>query len=300
MTIDEFEALRPLLTRHAYRMLGSWSDAEDIVQDAFLRWHGEGTDRSNVREPRAFLRTTVTHLALDRLRSARAQREVYVGPWLPEPVLDAAARTPEEEVELADDISFALLLALDRLSPLERAAFLLHDVLDVPFSEIGQSLQRSEEAVRRLASRGREHVRESKQRRIAHRDGTKLLFALREAILNDDVSRVTALLADDAVLLSDGGGKRSAAINPIVGADRIARFLIGVSKKPEARLASVWTPARINGAPGVVVSLADGTVDTTFSVELDGDRIRALYVVRNPDKLHVAAEWVSKDGPASR
>lgn len=242
----------------------------------------------------------MTHLALDRLRSARAQREVYVGPWLPEPVLDAAARTPEDEVELADDISFALLLALDRLSPLERAAFLLHDVLDVPFAEIGQSLQRSEEAVRRLASRAREHVREAKQRRIAHRDGTKLLFALREAILNDDVSRVTALLSDDAVLLSDGGGKRSAAINPIVGADRIARFLIGVSKKPEAQLATLWTPARINGAPGVVVSLADGTVDTTFSIELDGDLIRTLYVVRNPDKLHVAAEWVSKDGPASR
>ena len=301
MTVDEFEALRPLLTRHAYRMLGSWSDAEDVVQDAYLRWHGGGADRSEVREPRAFLRTTVTHLALDRLRSARAQREVYVGSWLPEPVVSAAApATPEEEVELADDISFALLLALDRLSPLERAAFLLHDVLDVPFAEIAQSLGRSEEAARRLASRARDHVRESKQRRIAHRDGAQLLFALREAILNDDVARVKSLLADDAVLLSDGGGKRTAAINPIVGADAIARFFIGISKKPEAQIASLWTPARINGLPGVVLSLADGTVDTAFAVELDGERIRTLYAVRNPDKLHRAEDWLSKDGPASR
>lgn len=296
MDSEEFEGLRPLLTRHAYRMLGSWSDAEDIVQDAYVRWRAG--DRTDVREPRAFLRTTVTHLALDRLRSARAQREVYVGAWLPEPVLDSAVATPEQEVELADDISFALLLVLERLSPLERAAFLLHDVLDVPFSEVAQSLARSEEAVRRLASRAREHVREARARRARSNNGQRLLFSLREAILDGDVARVTALLANDAVLLSDGGGKRSAAINPIFGAAKVARFLVGISRKPEAQQAALWTPASINGLPGIVASLSNGTVDTTVSVELDGDRIRTLYFVRNPDKLRVAQNWLHKDAPS--
>jgi RNA polymerase sigma-70 factor (ECF subfamily) len=267
-------------------MLGSWSDAEDIVQDAYMRWYGDGADRSNVREPRAFLRTTVTHLALDRLRSARAQREVYVGPWLPEPVLDAAAPSPEAEVELADDISFALLLALERLSPLERAAFLLHDVLDVPFAEVASSLQRSEEAVRRLASRAREHIHETKPRRIEQRAAHETLDALLNAIRSGDVAAVTRLLTDDAVLISDGGGKRPAAINPIFGADRIARFLVGVSHKPEAQVVTTWTHARVNGLPALVFSQDDGTVDSTFSIEFDGERVTAIYAVRNPDKLH--------------
>jgi RNA polymerase sigma-70 factor (ECF subfamily) len=299
MTADQFEALRPLLTRHAYRMLGSWSDAEDIVQDAYVRWHGDGNERADVREPRAFLRTTVTHLALDRLRSARAQREVYVGPWLPEPVLDANATSPEAEVELADDISFALLLALERLSPLERAAFLLHDVLEVPFGEIAESLQRSEDAVRQLASRARDHVRESKRRRIASGDARRILDQLQQAIRNDDVAAVMNLLTTDAVLLSDGGGKRRAAINPLIGADRIARFLIGVSHKPEAQRIKTSMPARINGLPGVVLGYEDGSIDQTFAVEIDGGRICAIYLVRNPDKLHAVEAALDEGHPAS-
>ena len=299
MTVEEFEELRPLLTRHAYRMLGSWSDAEDIVQDAYLRYYSGSVDRSNVREPRAFLRTTVTHLALDRLRSARAQREVYVGQWLPEPVLESPTPSPEAEVELADDISFALLLALERLSPLERAAFLLHDVLDVPFGEVAESLERTEEAVRRLASRAREHIHESKPRRIQQQDAQAKLFALREAIVNDDVATVMNLLSEDAVLISDGGGKRAAAINPLFGPDHIARFLTAVAKKPEAQVVTTWTPARINGLAGLVFSLPDGSVDSTFSIELDGDgRIKSIYAVRNPDKLHGVEDRLSEGGPS--
>ncbi|HYL27180.1 MAG TPA: sigma-70 family RNA polymerase sigma factor, partial [Candidatus Nitrosotalea sp.] len=157
---ERFEELRPLLVRHAYRMLGEYGEAEDVAQDAYLRWSA-AFDAGNVNDDRALARTIVTRLCLDRLRSARARREVYVGPWLPEPVISESTNDPETAATLADDISFALLLALERLAPLERAAFLLHDVLDVPFTEVAKTLGRAEPAVRKLATRAREHVRDS-------------------------------------------------------------------------------------------------------------------------------------------
>lgn len=281
-----YETLRPSLLRHAYHMLGTQTDAEDVVQDAFIRW--ESVERAKVREPQAYLRATVTRLAIDRLRAAKRARETYVGPWLPEPIVSDETSVPEHVVPIAEDVSYAFLLALERLSPLERAAFLLHDALDVPFAEIASILERSEESVRRLASRAREHIRSDEQRRIAK---PKEARALRErfvkALNRADVTDIMEMLTEDAVLTSDGGGKRLAAINPIFGRDKIARFFAGVVKKSAGIIVKA-VPATVNDLPGYVLFSAEG-VDQTMALEYDGDRICALYVVRNPDKLtHVA------------
>ncbi len=280
---ERFEAQRRPLERLAYRMLGVAAEAEDAVQDAFLRWH-EALSKTTVADDGAYLRATVTRLCLDRLRSARARREVYVGPWLPEPLLGAADR-PDDAAALADDVSFALLLALERLSPLERAAFLLHDVLDVPFDEIATTLGRTSEACRALASRAREHVRDAGARRLPRRaDMLRVRDAFAAAIAADDPHRLAALLTHDVVMLSDGGGKKPAAINPIVGPDRVVRMLLGIAQKFGGLLDV--RPAEINGAPGFVVFL-DGELDQTVAFDFAGERIAALYLVRNPDKLSV-------------
>ena len=264
----------------AYRMLGSRSDAEDIVQDAYLRFAGA----SDVHNPEAFLVTIVTRLCLDRLKSAKAQRELYVGPWLPEPVCDAEGLSPDAATELADDLSFALLLALDRLTPMERAAFLLHDVFDTPFSEIAAMLDRSEAACRQLATRARRAVRDERPAPASTPDNhARLLMAFGEAVTSGDVSRLAELLREDAVAITDGGGRKTAARNPIHGADRIARFFIGLAAKNpghEVRL----EPAFINGAAGAFLYI-DGELDLTLSVAIDGEKIAAVYIVRNPDKL---------------
>jgi RNA polymerase sigma-70 factor, ECF subfamily len=216
-----FEPHRRALTGLAYRMLGSVSDAEDVVQDAFLRWHA--APRGEVAEPRAYLMRVVTRLCLDVMKSAQARRETYVGPWLPEPVLDAASVQPDTAGELAEDISVALLLALERLSPAERAAFLLHDVFDRDFSEVAAALGRSEAACRQLASRARAHVRASPRRFSADpAEGQRLAAAFMLAAQTGDVAALTGLLAADATLHSDGGGVRIAALNIIRGADRMA------------------------------------------------------------------------------
>jgi RNA polymerase sigma-70 factor (ECF subfamily) len=278
-----FEPHRRVLVAHAYRMLGEHAEAEDIVQEAYLRWD-QALARTAVEDDRGFLRATVTRLALDRLRSARARREVYVGPWLPEPLLDEAQDGPDAVVALADDVSFALLLALERLSPLERAAFLLHDALDVPFAEIAQTLGRSELAVRRLASRAREHVREARSRNfVAREDALRMRDAFLAALRGDDLAALQRLLTADVVLTSDGGGKAVAAIVPLVGPDRVGRFLLGIARKSSGIVRAV-VPARINTLPGFVL-LGEHGVLQTFALDLDGERIRAIYVTRNPDKL---------------
>lgn len=268
-------------------MLGSRSDAEDVVQDAYLRFAG-ATDIANTE---AFLVTVVTRLCLDRLKSARAQREVYVGPWLPEPVLDAEALSPDTATELADNLSFALLLALDRLTPPERAAFLLHDVFDTPFPEIGRILDRSEASCRQLASRARRAVRDQAPPPATVPDTHgQLLAAFAEAATSGDVSRLTALLREDAIALTDGGGRKRAALQPIHGADRIARFYIGIAKKLAASGDAIsFAPATINGRTGLLIFL-NGELDQTVSCAIDGDRIAALYLVSNPDKLR----WASR------
>ena len=276
-----FEPHRAHLVQVAYRMLGSVAEAEDAVQDAFMRWHA--ADRAAVVSPRGFLTRTVTRLCLDRLKSARMQREQYVGTWLPEPLVE------EPGFQLAHDLSVALLVTLERLSPLERAAFLLHDVFELDFTEVADVLERSEAAVRQLATRARDHVRRDKPRFVASRDqAQRLADAFQNAMRDGDVARLSTLLARDAIFYSDGGGKRSAALHPIYGRDKILRLLGGLRAKRGAvrpdQVRRVW----INGMPGFVLRDADGV--ETLALELaDADSIGALYSVRNPDKLrHLA------------
>ncbi|HMM92884.1 RNA polymerase sigma factor SigJ [Bradyrhizobium sp.] len=264
----------------AYRMLGSRSDAEDVVQDAYIRFAGA----QDVHNPEAFLVTVVTRLCLDRLKSAKAQREVYVGPWLPEPVFDAEGLSPDAATELADDLSFALLLALDRLSPLERAAFLLHDVFDTPFPEIAAMLDRTEASCRQLASRARRAVRDDRPAPAQTPDNhARLLQAFGEAVASGDVARLAALLREDAVALTDGGGRKTAARHPIIGPEKIARFFIGIAAKNAGHDIRI-EPAMINGAVGALLYL-DGELDHTMSMAISGEKIAAIYIVRNPDKL---------------
>jgi RNA polymerase sigma-70 factor (ECF subfamily) len=283
-----FEPHRRRLLGLAYRMLGSIAEAEDAVQDAYLRWHA--TDRDAVSDTRAFLTTTTTRICLDTLKSARARREAYVGPWLPEPVLDTAALAPDTQTELAEDLSIALLLALDRLSALERAAFLLHDVFDCSFGEVASALDRSEAACRQLASRARTHVREARpQRTSTVRDRSEssnhqqLVSAFVNAARSGDLQTLMGLLADDVRLTTDGGGKLPAALNVIEGADRTARFVVGAVSKglPEGSIIRV---AEINGLPGLIVYAPDGSVQSV-AFEIVHNLVRAIYVVRNPEKL---------------
>jgi RNA polymerase sigma-70 factor (ECF subfamily) len=289
-----FEPHRRRLLGMAYRMLGSMAEAEDAVQEAYLRWHD--TDRDIVKEPRAFLMTTTTRICLDVLKSARMKREEYVGPWLPEPITDTASLAPDAQTELAEDLSVALLLALDRLSPLERAAFLLHDVFDYSFSQIADALDRNEAACRQLASRARTRVREARPKGLTPpRGATKsidprhqeLLSAFISASRSGDVERLTRMLASDARLVTDGGGKVPAALNVIEGNDRIAAFLAGVVRKGFTDDMSLRFEV-VNGLPGLLIVGPNGLVQTN-AFEFDGDAVTAIYIVRNPDKLkHLA------------
>jgi RNA polymerase sigma-70 factor (ECF subfamily) len=273
-----FEPHRRYLMAVAYRMLGSIAEAEDVVQDAFVRW--SEVDAATVASPRAYLTRTVTRLCLDRLKSARAQREQYVGTWLPEPMIE------EEGAELAHDLSLALLMTLERLSPLERAAFLLHDVFEMEFSDVADVLERTEPAVRQLAARAREHVREERPRFTpSDEEANRIAGAFRDALVAGDLEALSRALAADAVFYSDGGGKRVAALNPIHGRDKILRFLVGVAKKrgglPDP---STVRAVRVNGLPGFVLHSPDGP--ETLAIEVADGAIVAIYAVRNPDKLH--------------
>src|SRR5262245_44710377 len=304
-----FEPYRRRLLGLAYRMLGSMADAEDAVQEVYLRWHG--VDRDRVLDPRAFLMTTTTRICLDMLTSARARREEYVGPWLPEPILDTAALAPDSRAELAEDLSFALLLTLDRLSPLERAAFLLHDVFDFSFGEVAAALGRSEAACRQLAVRAREHVRQARPRGAGQpvasdprggeggpvRSGeiekthAQLMSAFMAATRAGALGALPQLLASDVRVVTDGGGKVRAALNVIDGSDRAARFIVNAARPHPGQW---WREdftvrfATVNGLPGVIVDAPEGVVQTA-AFEIEGDVVRAIYVVRNPEKLrHLA------------
>lgn len=288
-----FEPHRRQLLGLAYRMLGSMAEAEDAVQDAYLRWHA--ADRAQVADPRAFLMTTITRICLDLLKSARARREEYVGPWLPDPVIDTSALAPDTQTELAEDLSVALLLALEHLSPLERAAFLLRDVFDYSFAEIAVALGRNEAACRQLATRARAHVRERRPALREQRPGhgaidprhAELLSAFIRATQSGDVEALTRMLARDARVVTDGGGKVPAALNVIEGPARAAAFLTGVVRKGWSDTWSIRLDT-VNGLPGLVVTSPAGLVQTT-AFDIDGDAVRAIYIVRNPDKLrHLA------------
>ena len=266
---------RAYLEGLAYRMLGTISDAQDIVQEAFLRW--SAVDRAEVAEPRAFLTRIVTRLCLDQLKSARARREEYVGTWLPEP---AVLSTPEEH---AHDLSVALLLALERLSPLERAAFLLHDVFDVDYADVAATLERSEASCRQLAARGREHVRAERPRYAPSADVTeRVLAAFQAALASGDPAPLAQVLSEDAIFYTDGGGKRRAALRPIYGREKILRFLQGVRNK-RATVGVSLERTNINGQPGFLLRGPDGV--ESIALEISGDELTAMYYVRNPDKL---------------
>ncbi len=269
-----FDPLRPKLMRVAYRMLGSVADAEDVLQEAFIRWMG--TDRSEVREPEAFLRRTITRLCLDQLKSAKHRRETYLGPWLPDPVV-------EEEEE--DDVTLPLLLALERLSPLERAAFLLHDVFGLGFDEVAATIQRDAAACRQLAARARSHVREARPRfQVDKQRGLELAEAFFAASRNGDMKALAAMLADDVSAHADGGGKRPAATHPIVGFDAVMKAhetLADLFRKNGSKLVRACF---VNGLPGFISLEADGELQTT-ALDIEDGKIAAIYVVRNPDKL---------------
>ena len=269
-----FDPLRQKLMRVAYRMLGSVADAEDVLQEAFIRWMG--ADRGEVREPEAFLRRTVTRLCLDQLKSARRQRETYIGPWLPDPVLE------EEEEE---DVALPLMLALERLSPLERAAFLLHDVFGLEFEEVAATIGRDPPACRQLAARARAHVREARPRfKLEKQRGLELAEAFFAASRSGDMKALGAMLAADVSLHSDGGGKRPAAMKPIVGFDAVMKvhaFFAALFQKNGSKLVRAGL---INGLPGFITLEADGELQTT-ALDIEDGKVAAIYVVRNPDKL---------------
>jgi len=274
----QFQELRPLLFSLAYRMLCTRADAEDVVQDAYLRWQSARAEE--VRSPKSFLTTVVARLALDGLKAARRKRETYVGPWLPEPLVEPMGT---EAVEMAESLSLAFLHLLESLSPAERVAFLLREVFDAGYDEVAAALETSEANSRQIVARARKHIQERRPRFAVDRD--RQMAVLREflaACASGDPSQLTAMLADEAVLYSDGGGKVSAALNPIFGADRVARFLIGVGKKLPAVTVQL---ADINGGIGAVL-LDAGRPFSVMALDLTPDgRIGSLYFVSNPDKL---------------
>jgi RNA polymerase sigma-70 factor (ECF subfamily) len=282
----EFEAQRKRLIGLGYRMLGTMAEAEDMVQEVYLRWHK--TPRAEIREPAAWLTTSMTRVCLDHLRAQKSRREDYVGPWLPEPVITSEPEPqhsdPLRRLELADDLSIAFLLMLERLAPEERAALLLHDVFDASYPDIATALGKSEAAVRQIVSRARERAAQNKPRFTATPSAAQELAArFQRALALRDPSELISLFKPDAVLLSDGGGKAIAALNPINGADRITRFLLGVTRKQDLSQFTIeqhW----INGQPGFVFFLGQQPF-ATYTFDIDGDVITRLYITRNPDKL---------------
>lgn len=277
-----FEPLRPRLVRVAYRMLGSVADAEDVIQDAFLRWLD--VDRNAVREPEAFLRRIVMRLCLDRLRSVRRERETYIGTWLPEPVVESAGD------DMDDDVTLPLLMALERLSPLERAAFLLRDVFGLDFEEVGATIGRDAAACRQLASRARAHVRADRPRYPVPRErGFEIAEAFFAASRDGDMDRLRALLAADVTVYADGGGKTSAHGAPVAGFEDVMGLFATFAPVFAASRSRLVRYGFINGLPGFV-TIERGDILQTTALQIEDGRVVAVYVVRNPDKLRHMAE----------
>ncbi len=289
-----FSEHRNLLFAIAYRLLGSAADAEDVVQDAWFKW--SAADRGQVLDPKAYLARIVSNLAMDRLRSTRRQRETYVGPWLPEPILTQADST--EDVATAESVSLAMLVVLETLSPLERAVFVLKDVFDFSFAEIAEAVDRSESAVRQAGHRARNHIQARRPRfetdRVKRRAVTERFFA---ATTGGDINALMELLAPDVTLWTDGGGKVRQAMRPIIGAEKVARWIAGTITRPYEGVEIADMTAEvvdINGGPGIVIRGAGRTI-ATLTVDLDDDgRIVTIHNVANPDKLHAIADGVKR------
>lgn len=284
--LANFEAQRPRLLRLAYRMLGSLSGAEDVVQDAWPRW---AAVEDEVEAPGAYLTRIVTRLCLDQLKSARARREEYVGAWLPEPLVQQS-----DEETIADDVTLTLMMAMERLSPLERAAFLLHDIFDTPLIEVASVLQREPAAVRQLASRARRHVRDARPRfELSPESAADLVRAFHDASTKGDIQALSGILADEVAVYSDGGGKVLAFRNIVRGVDRVLRLFRGLARKAAYR-PRLLRVVMIDGLPGFV-SIDRGAALQTTALEVRDGKITAIYIVRNPDKLRHIKVMVSED-----
>lgn len=284
---EVFASTRPLLFAIAYRMLGSVTDAEDIVQDAYLRWLE--VPEADVHAPRAYLTTIVTRLAINHLQSARYRRETYVGPWLPEPLMTEHAPDASEPVELAESLSMAFLLMLERLSPTERAVLLLHDVFDFDYSEIARIIDKSEANCRQLLTRAKKHIGEPRVRfDVDPTESDRLLNRFMEATRHGDVDALVSVLADDITFWGDGGGKVPAASErPIHGPASVARFMVERAKTG-ASPDSIVRAARINGQPGFVIH-RNGQPTLALIIDVRDERIHNIYAIANPDKLHAHA-----------
>ncbi len=283
MTEDPIVAHRSLLFTVAYEMLGSAADAEDVLQESWLRW--AGVDQEQVRDPRAYLIRIVTRQSLNRMRTVARQREDYVGDWLPEPLLT----TPDvaEDVELAESVSIAMLTVLETLNPAERAVFVLREVFAAPYDEIAQALGKTPAATRQIAHRARAHVEARRPRMQVTKDEQEAAVErFLAAIHTGDVKALLAVLAPDVVLVTDGGGLVAAALRPIEGADKVARFLSGSAR---AAIQLVGRTVSVNGAPALWIDI-DGALDTVASLTLEDGRITRIYVIRNPRKLTRLAE----------
>ncbi|HVM65119.1 MAG TPA: RNA polymerase sigma factor SigJ [Acidimicrobiales bacterium] len=279
----EFEAERPRLTGLAYRMLGTWADAEDVVQDVWLKAEAA----SGIERPAAWLTTVTTRACLDRIRATRRRREDYVGPWLPEPVVSGAG--PEAAVELAESLTLGFLTVLDRLQPIERAVFILADVFSVRFADIAATVGRSEVACRQIASRARRRLASGRPHRASSVDRAAV-DELLAALATGDTEAALRRLAPDVVCVSDGGATRHAARRPVVGRDRVARLLVNLA----GRVPSTASVARatVNGDAGVIVSV-DGRVDFVAAFEVDDGQVTAMWIIRNPDKLEHVGEHLA-------
>jgi len=275
-----FEHERPRLLGLAYRMVGTIADAEDVVQEAWLRW--QAADAGAIERPEAWLTTVTTRLALDLLKAVRRRREDYVGPWLPEPVVLTPG--PAESVELAESLTLGFLTMLDELGPVERAVFLLADVFSVPHAEIAGVVGRSEVACRQIASRARRRFKDVRPPDTPHAPGAdrQVVDEFVAALALGDIDAALARLAPDVVLLSDGGPTRRAARRPVVGAARVVRLLANLARRLEGSVGV--EAATVNGDPGVIFSL-DGQRDTAAAFELREGRVTAIWLIRNPDKL---------------
>jgi RNA polymerase sigma-70 factor (ECF subfamily) len=285
MNDDVFAACRPRLLGIAYGLLGELTEAEDVVQDAWLRW--QAADRSAVRNAEPFLVTVTTRLALDRLRSARARREVYVGPWLPEPLV-TDPETPESKTIEAERLSLALLGALERLNPVERAALVLRDVFDLEYAEIADILEKTPGNVRQIAKRARDHAGDPTRRRpVSEEERERLATAFLAASVSGDVEEIRSLLAADAIMYTDGGGVVTAARKPIYGADKIARFMVGVQRKSHFPEDPVYTPVLVNGDPGIRMDSASAGFLSIIAVEVADGAIQGLRFFNNPERFPV-------------
>ncbi|MFC9549386.1 RNA polymerase sigma-70 factor [Rhodococcus sp. NPDC056960] len=276
---EAFVAHRNLLFTVAYEMLGSAADAEDILQETWLRW--AGVDLDTVRNQRAYLVRITTRQALNRLRTLGRRKESYVGPWLPEPLLTAP--DVAEDVELADSVSMAMLLVLETLGPTERAVFVLREVFDLGFDEIAAAVDKSPAAVRQIAHRAREHVAARRPRGVVSpAESRDALHAFQRALETGDLQSLFDLLAPDVVLLGDGGGVKQAVLRPIVGADRVSRLLTAGLPRIDGEVSV--EPVQMNGCPALIVRI-DGEIDDVVAVRMDDGLITGLYIVRNPEKL---------------